>query len=226
MNGTSGRNGIQGYGGFNFSEHNYQDHHTTSARANFVEQDRSSKGKTGKNPLNAPHATFQQKLPYDPNEINTWREQTLRMPPPGQVAGEFGRLPYGAADTSMLQYKLHHGFAQNDYAIKPLLNQKDIAPVPGAAFQFQSNPYIHSDVGIPSVVNQNMIETPTREEYPEDEIILIRGRHDHTNMKEHHTPTFVNESNISTGTHMTFGVHELQRRPLLLSDLPQPGKVF
>lgn len=223
--GTSGKDAIQGFGGFNFSQFNFQDRSTPGPRANFNEQARDSTNRiAGKNALNAPKATFQQKIPYDPNEINNWREQTLRLPPPGQVAGGFGSLAFASADTSLLQWKLHHGFGQDDFALRHLLTDEQIAPSPNAAGQYQSSPFVHSDIGTaPAVLNQNLIEIPTVEIYPEEEVIRVRGRHDHTNLKEHHTPTITNESNVDTGNHVVFATDDLLRRPLLLSDLPSPS---
>lgn len=234
--GTSGNNAIQGFGGFNFSEHNIQRHRPTNFTNDFAAQDHKYKAYAGQNPLNPPEAvsSTQQKLPRGANTNINWRERTLSLPVPGQVAGGFGKLPFSSADTSSLQWKLHHGFGQNDPTLRHMLQEQNIAPQMSAAKRWQADPYVHSDVGVPSVVNQNMIETPSENRFPDGMKRRIRGRHDHTNLNHHTRPAVHNDSNVATGTHYTSGgpPHPVTNgfrattgpleRPLLLSDLPMP----
>lgn len=236
LSGTSGRNAISTHGGFNFSEHNIQDHTFKKHKSNYVEQDRIPRKYAGVNPLNPPPATKYQNSKYGVNKIYEKREQTLPSQPPGQVPGFATRLGYGSADTSLLQWKLKHGLGQNDPSLANLIDERSIAlsPYRTADWQFQADPYIHSDIGVPSAVNQNYLDNPTFNAFPKDKRKYVHGRHDHTNLKEHHTPAFINDSNISSGTHHTHGAahHNMTdgmkvtrgplERPLLLSDLPQP----
>lgn len=236
--GTSGRNAIQGFGGFNRSEHNIQHHRPPTPTNTNVEQSHIPKMFAGRNALNNPKSVSEsvQKLRVGVNKEYDWRERTLPQDLPGQVAGGFGRLPYSSADTSLLQWKLHHGFGQNDHALLGLLDERSIAPKVRSDWQWQSDTYLHSDIGVPSAVNQNMIETPSYNHnlFPRSRKKLLRGQHDHTNLKEHHTPSLDNQSNVASGTHYTYGnpgqdvtngfraTRGPLERPLLLSDLPQP----
>jgi len=235
--GTSGRNAIPTHGGFNFSEFNIQDHRPDKAKATFVEQDHTHKKYAGLNPLNPPKATSMQSPTYGVNKDSDWREQTLPSQQPAQVPGFATRLGSEATNVSLMEWKRKHGFGQNDPSLANMLEERSVAPSPyrTADWKFQSDPYIHSDIGVPSCVNQNMLDNPTFNKFPEDMKFMRRGKHDHTNMKEHHTPTFENDSNIATGTHHTHGAppHPVTggmmrstkgplERPLLLSDLPQP----
>lgn len=236
MNGTSGKNAIQGYGGFNFSEHNTQLHRPRNPSNDYSEQDHLHKQYSGRNPLNNPAAgdTSTQKLKFGQNADFDWRERTLPGAPPGQVAGGFGRLPFSSADTSLLQWKLAHGYGQNDPSLEYMLDERGIAPKVRADWTWQSDPFLHSDIGVPSVVNQNMMERPTVNIFPADKKQRVRGKHDHTNLKEHHTPSYWNDSNTGSGTHHTYGgppnpvtngfraTRGPLERPLLLSDLPAP----
>lgn len=222
--GTSTRFEIAPKGGYNFSEHNIQDRGRATPRANFSEQNRPTTTQT--NALNAPAATKAQKPVFGVNESNDFKERTWTQPPPGQVPG-LPQPAFGSADTSMLQWKMGHGFAQNDPALHGLLDERQIAPSPDAAWQWQADAYIHSDVGVPSVTNQNWLERPTYNSFPASrKKHILPGRHDHTNLKEHHTPTVDNDSNMSSGNHYTNGafLQEFTRGPLegplLLSDLP------
>lgn len=235
--GTATRNAIGTHGGFNFSEFNIQDHKPDKAKATFVQQDHTHKKYAGRNPLNAPPATSMQNTSYGLNKDSDWREQTLPSQPPGQVPGFATRLGSEATNVSLMQWKMKHGFSQNDPTLANMLEEMSIAPSPyrTADWRFQADPYIHSDIGVPSAVNQNMLDNPTYNVFPVSQKFIRRGKHDHTNMKEHHTPTFINDFNLGMGTHHTHGspMHAhagnmMQstkgplERPLLLSDLPQP----
>lgn len=234
MIGTSACKAIEGFGGFNFSEYNIQRHRPTQFSNDYNEQDHLHKSFAGRNPLNPPKATQSQKLGKGANANFDWRERTLALPVPGQVAGSFGRLPFGSASTSLLQWKLHHGLGQNDPHLVHMLSEHDVAPKLRASWQWQSDPYLHSDIGVPSAVNQNMIETPSQNMFSKKLRLLSRGRHDHTNLLHQTRPIIDNDSNVSTGTHHTSGAppHPVTNgfratrgpleRPLLLSDLPQP----
>jgi hypothetical protein len=234
MNGTSTRNAIRGFGGYNKSEFNFQKHSGKSAN-DFSEQDRSAKQWAGVNPLNNPAAVApsEQPLRFKINQVNDWRERTLALPVPGQVEGGMPRLGYTSADTSLLQWKLHHGLGNNDPSLRGLLQEQRLAPSVRADWQWQPEPFLHSDIGVPSTLRQNMMETPTTP-FQYRRHAVRRGRHDHHNLKEHHTPAFHNHSHTATGTHPTSGMppHPMMsgfratrgplERPLLLSDLPQP----
>lgn len=236
--GTSGRNAISTLGGFNFSEHNIQDHTFSKSKSTYVEQDHVLKKYAGVNPLNPPAVTKAQNTKYGVNKVYEKREQTLPSQPPGQVPGFATRLPFASADTSLLQWKLKHGLGQNDPSLKALIDERSIAPEPykKAHWRFQADPYFHSDVGVPSAINQNYLDMPTHNTFPGAMKVLRRGQHDHTNLKEHHTPSFINDSNIDVSTHYTQGPpgHPVTagvkitrgplERPLMLSDLPQPPK--
>lgn len=234
--GTSGRNAISTLGGFNFSEYNTQDHTFSKSKASYTEQDHGQRKYAGLNPLNPPHATKAKPSRYGTNKMYEKREQTLTNPVPGQVPGFATRLPFASADTSLLQWKLKHGLGQNDPSLKHLIDERQIAPnkYKTADWQFQADPYYHSDIGVPSVINQNYLDLPTHNTFPAHYRIRRHGKHDHTNLKEHHTPSFKNDSNMSSGNHHTQGSHlfagvagfKMTRgpleRPLMLSDLPQP----
>lgn len=236
LSGTSTRNAISTLGGFNFSEFNTQDHTFNKVKANYSEQDHGRRKYAGLNPLNPPSVTKDQSTRYGVNKMYEKREQTLSNPVPGQVPGFATRLPFASADTSLLQWKLKHGLGQNDPSLRNLIDERQIAPskYKTADWRFQADPYYHSDIGVPSAVNQNYLDMPTHNTFPKDAMRRIRGKHDHTNMKEHHTPSFINDSNASSGTHYTQGAHMYPgvggfkvtrgplERPLMLSDLPQP----
>lgn len=237
--GTSGKNAIRGFGGYNVSDFNTQDHTFSKHKANFSEQNRSGIKYAGKNALNPPKAvnSKQQRLPNGPNLVTSWREQTLPDPMPAQVAGGFGRLPFSSADTSLLQWKMKHGFGVNDPALAGMLNEKDIAPSLGANWRLQSDPYIHSDIGVPSVTTQNYPDLPTTNVFTSAKT-HVRGKHDHTNLREHLTPASWNTSFTTVATFHTYSdpefpvvagapgtvkaTREPLNRPLLYSDLPTP----
>jgi hypothetical protein len=234
--GTAGKNAPQGFGGFNVSEFNIQRHQVRPFNNDFSEQDHKHEKYSGYNPLNPPKAVdpSTQKLGKGANPNFGWRERTLALPVPGQVAGSFGKLPYTSADTSLLQWKLHHGFGANDPSLMHLIDERNIAPQVRADWQWQADSYLHSDIGVPSVVNQNMVETPSQNKFPRHLERVVRGKHDHTNLHHHIRPAINNDSNTATGTHhtsgippdpMTSGFRATQgplERPLLLSDLPLP----
>jgi hypothetical protein len=238
--GTSGRNAIQGFGGFNESDFNTQDHTFKKHKANFSEQNRSQVKYAGRNPLNPPSSIPEkaQKLPNGVNPINSWREQTLPDPLPGQVAGGFGRLPFSSADTSLLQWKLRHGYGQNDPALSDLLDERNIAPILGASWRLQPDQFLHSDVGVPSVTTSNYMDLPTTNNFPAQMKSYVRGKHDHVNLREHLTPGMWNDSNTTVATFHTYSHPEFPvtggvpgtvkatrdplNRPLLYSDLPSP----
>lgn len=234
--GTSGRNAIQGFGGFNFSEHNIQRHRPKTFTNDYSAQDHLHEKYSGYNPLNPPKAvdSSTQKLKRGANANFDWRERTLSLPIPGQVAGSFGKLPFSSADTSLLQWKLHHGLGSNDPSLVGMIDERGIAPKVRADWQWQADPFIHSDIGVPVVINQNMMETPSVNIFPRKSKVLVHGKHDHTNLHHHLRPAIKNDSNSATGTHHTsatppdpvYGGYRATRgpleRPLLLSDLPQP----
>ena len=234
--GTSGKDAIQGFGGFNISEFNIQRHRPNSPNGDYSEQDRIATRFAGRNPLNPPKATESTGKFKGANTNYAYRERTLKAPLPGQVAGGFGKLPFASADTSLLQWKLRHGLGSNDPSLVGMIDERSIAPAVRADWQYQSDPYLHSDIGVPSVINQNMIERPTQNVYPVNSKMIVRGKHDHTNLQHHTRPARTYDSNSSSGVHHTFsgfsqpvtdGIHATRgplERPLLLSDLPQPAQ--
>jgi len=234
LSGTSTKNAIQGFGGFNVSEYNIQRHRPKEFTNSNTEADHQHKQYSGRNPLNNPGATDAQRSQIGANTAFNWRERTLPGSVPGQVAGSFGRLPYTSADTSLLQWKLHHGLGANDPSLRGMIDERNVAPSVRANWNWQSDPFLHSDIGVPSVVNQNMMEKPTQNIYPFTKRGILRGKHDHVNLEHHTRPIYWNDSNTSTGTHHTHGgpPHPMVEgfratrgpleRPLLLSDLPQP----
>jgi hypothetical protein len=239
ITGTAGRNAIRGFGGYNISDFNTQDHTFKKHKANYSAQNRSGIKYAGKNPLNAPKSVPEktQKLPNGPNWATSWREQTLPDPLPAQVAGALGRLPFSSADTSLLQWKLKHGFGVNDPALEGMLDERNIAPIPGANWRLQSDPYLHSDVGVPSVTTHNYPDLPTTNVFTSNKT-TVRGKHDHTNLREHTYPTAWNTSFTTVATFHTYSSPEFPvvagapgtikatrdplNRPLLYSDLPVP----
>lgn len=236
LSGTSGRNAIQGFGGFNVSEFNIQRHRPKDPSGNYSEQDRSAQKFSGRNPLNAPKATDSGGKFRGGNTRFDWRERTLKHSLPGQVAGGFGLLPFSAADTSLLQWKLHHGLGSNDPSLVGMIDERQVAPKIRADWQWQSDPYLHADINVPSVITQNMHEMPTQNVFPSGQKSVIRGKHDHTNLTHHTRPAKNYDSNTSSGIHHSYGsfvkpeVDGFQatrgplERPLLLSDLPQPAQ--
>jgi len=234
--GTSGRNAIQGFGGFNVSEFNIQRHRPKDGAGNYSEQDRTAQKFAGRNPMNPPKATDSGSRFKGGNTNYEWRERTLKSPLPGQVAGGFGKLPYGSADTSLLQWKLRHGLGSNDPSLVGMIDERQIAPKIRADWQWQSESYLHSDIGVPSVLTQNMHETPTQNVYPANQKVSVRGTHDHTNLTHHTRPTRNYDSNTASGNHHSYGSFSHPgvegfratkgplERPLLLSDLPQPAQ--
>lgn len=230
--GTSGKNAIRGFGGFNRSEYNIQ-HHKPGAPANtYTEQDHRHKPFAGINPLNNPRSTTK-KVGYGANTDFAWREQTLHGAVPGQVAGGFGRLPFSSADTSQLQWKLKHGFVSQDPSLRGMINETDIAPKLRADWQWTPDPYLHTDIGVPSVVRQG-VDFGTVNQFPVEKRKIQRGKHDHVNMRLHTHIQTNYDSNTASGTHHTSGqppshvtaglvaTRAPLERPLMLSDLPQP----
>lgn len=231
--GTSGKNAIQGYGGYNRSEYNIQRHKPGVPANHFSEQDHRHKSFAGINPLNNPKSTTS-KVGYGANTDFGWRERTLHEATPGQVAGALPRLPFSSADTSQLQWKLKHGLGANDPSLIGMLNETDIAPKLRADWQWTPDPYLHTDIGVPSVVRQG-VDFGTVNKFPSSSRKIQRGKHDHVNMRLHtHWQTDYN-SNVASGTHHTSGQpsHPVTggivatraplERPLMLSDLPQPA---
>jgi hypothetical protein len=237
--GTSGRNAIRGFGGYNVSDFNTQDHKFSKSKGNFSQQNRSGTKYAGKNALNAPKAVSkkEQRLPNGVNPDFDWRERTLPDPLPGQVAGGFERLPFASADTSLLQWKLKHGFGSNDPTLIGMLDERQIAPS-GANWRLQADPYVHSDIGVPSVITQGYPDIPTTNLFPYNNKTHVRGKHDHTNLREQLTPATWNTSNTTVATFHTYSDPEFPvvagapgtvkatrdplNRPLLYSDLPAP----
>lgn len=172
------------------------------------------------------------------NKAYGWREPTLQLPVPAQVETltseqtAIRKQTYGGSDKSLLARATRHGFGQNDPAIQHLLDEREIAPQSDAALEYRSDPFIHSDVGVPSAVNQNMIDNPTYARFPNTLKHHHRGKHDHLGLKHERTPAMRNESHSSSGTHhtqasapkpVTNGFRVTRgplERPLLLSDLP------
>lgn len=242
LSGTSGRNAIPTYGGFNKSEFSIQHHKFYKApQANYSEQERTHALLAGPNALNAPSSTANNTLRTGANKGQDYREQTLQVAPPAQVAFQPQELTasaqrsFSGVDASQFDRSVRHGWGQNDPSLQHLLERHQIAPQLRAHWSLQSDPYLHSDIGVPSSFRQNQMENPTMNKFPASKrMIPVVGQHDHTNLKEERTPHFHNQSNTSSGTHHTFGqpTHPVTNgfratqdplsRPLLLSDLPAP----
>lgn len=238
--GTAAKNAVSTFGGFNFSEFNIQKHtHPRTDHSTFSEQDRTHQSYAGRDPLNSKWSTSEQnqKLRSGLNKAYGWREPTLQLPVPAQVETltseqtAFRKTAFGGSDKSLLARATRHGFGQNDPAIQHLIDERQVAPNP-VPVEYSSDPFIHSDVGVPSAVNQNMMENPTKTRYPSSAKEHHRGKHDHLGMKHERTPAMRNESHTSSGAHHTQAMapkpvtngFRINRgpleRPLLLSDLP------
>lgn len=243
MTGTAAKNAIPTHGGFNFSEFNIQKHtHPRTEHSTFSEQDRTHTKYAGRDPLNPPFSTSQgnQKLYSGLNKDYGWREPTLKLPVPAQVqtltTETTARLQAGfsGSDSTYANRAFRHGFGQNDPALQHLLSDSQIAPSAVGAREWLADPYVHSDVGVPSAVNQNMLDNPTKAPFPVSRKEWYRANHDHLRLKHERTPAMLNDSNVASGTHHTHGMHTHPvtngfratrgplERPLLLSDLPAP----
>lgn len=243
MTGTSAKNAIPTHGGFNFSEFNIQKHtHPRTEHSTFYEQDRTHAKYAGRDPLNPPFSTSQtnQKLYSGLNKDYGWREPTLKLPVPAQVqtltTEATARLQAGfsGSDSTYLMRSQRHGFGQNDPSLQHLISEGQIAPSAVGAREFRSDPYLHSDVGVPSARNQNMLDNPTRSLFPVRMKQHYRGKHDHLTLKHERTPAMLSDAHVASGTHHTHGsqTHPVDNgfratrgpleRPLLLSDLPAP----
>lgn len=239
--GTSAKNAIPTFGGFNFSEFNTQKHtHPRTEHSTFSEQDRTHQKYAGRDPLNSVWSTSEssQKMRSGINKAYGWREPTLALPVPAQVETltseqtTLRKQTFGGTDKTLLARAMRHGFGQNDPALQHLIDERQIAPQTNAALEYLSDPFVHSDVGVPSVVNQNMIDNPTKVKFPRHLRQHYRGKHDHLSMKHERTPAMRNESHTSSGAHHTQGAPTKPvtngfratrgplERPLLLSDLP------
>lgn len=243
LTGTSGKNAIPTHGGFNKSEFNIQKHHTRdeTGNATFTEQEHTHKMYAGRNPLDAPSATHDQTSHFGLNKVYGWREQTLGGQIPGQVQTSrweetaLRQSEFGGKDVSRLSRSLRHGFGQNDPSLQNLLHEQHVSPAVPAKWFSQSESYLHSDVGVPSAINQNMLDNTTQNKYPKHLKYVRRGTHDHTNLAHERKPEVHNFSNSGTAVHHTRGVahHSMNsgfratrgplERPLLLSDLPHPS---
>lgn len=239
LSGTSARNAIPTHGGFNFSEFNIQKHtHPRTEHSTFSEQDRTHTQYAGRDPLNPSKSTTENVRKSGLNKAYGWREPTLSLPVPAQVETLTSeqtanlRAGYGGGqDPSVLARAMRHGFGQNDPALQHLISESQIAPNP--VNEFLADPFVHSDVGVPSVVNQNMLQSPTYTGFPSQSKEHYRGRHDHLTLKHERTPAVRNNSNTGSGAHHTHAVptHPVTNgfratrgpleRPLLLSDLPE-----
>lgn len=230
---------IPTHGGFNFSEFNIQDHKPGSdPRANFNEQDRRHVMFAGRNPLNPPSSTSERKPTFGLNQAYGWREQNLGLAAPAQVplverTFEYQRV-FSGADPYALSRAVRHGWAQNDPALSHMLDERKVAPGVKAPWHSQSDAFLHTDVGVPSVVGLNYPDNSTYNVFPKHLRKVVRGTHDHTNLRHERTPEVHNFSHASSATHHTRahpGHQEVTgfrattgplERPLLLSDLPPP----
>jgi hypothetical protein len=239
--GTSGKKAIPTHGGFQFSEFNIQKHvHPRGEESTFYEDSRSSKQYAGRDPLNPPFSTNEtnQKLYHGMNKAYGWREPTLHTPVPGQVATSTKEMTarnissFQGRDVTLLGRSVRHGFGQNDPALQHLLSDDQISPSVVNASEYLYDPYLHSDIGVPSVVTQNMMNNPTKSVFPVHKKQYHRGKHDHLGLKHERTPAMRNNSHTGTNAHHTHAVppHPVVNgfratrgpleRPLLLSDLP------
>lgn len=238
--GTSAKNAIPTFGGFNFSEFNTQKHtHPRTEHSTFSEQERTHQQFAGRDPLNSKWSTSEknQKMYSGLNKAYGWREPTLKLPVPAQVETLTSeqtaarKQAFGGSDKSLLARATRHGFGQNDPAIQHMIDERSVAPAP-QPLEYSADPFLHSDVGVPSAVNQNMIDNPTYARFPQSLKQHYRGKHDHITLKHERTPAMRNESHTSSGAHHTQAAptkpvtngFRINRgpleRPLLLSDLP------
>ena len=235
VSGTSGRNAIPTHGGFNFSEYNIQDHKPgPDPRSNFNEQERVHKEWAGRNPLNPPKSTSDKSSGFGLNKAYGWREDTLSGVPAAQSSsvektaglqaafrGRSGETLFGRA--------LRHGHAQNDPSLQHMLSQAQIAPAVPSTDRLDPDSYYHSDVGVPSVISQNLLEHATQNAFAEGMKVRRVGKHQHQHLDVERRPFMINNSNSGTGTHHTHAMPGFPvvsgfraDRPLMLSDLPTP----
>jgi hypothetical protein len=237
LRGTAGRNAIPTHGGFNKNEYNIQirDARNNSDSSGYSGQDHQHVMYSGRNPLNPPSSTTDTGKQYGINDAYGWREDKLRPSLPAFVESNTVELSakhralQSVSNQTHLQMNFRHGFGQNDPALQHLISEQNIAPQIQADYWSHSDEYLHSDIGVPSMVNQNLIETATSNNFPADKVQITRGNHKHHNLTHSKTPKMHNRSHTSTGTHYRSGnpthpvihgtVGPLQR-PTLLSDFP------
>lgn len=237
--GTSGRNAIPTHGGFNFSEFNTQvrNAQSNSDATGYSGQDYQHKMYNGRNPLNEPKSTTISGKQFGINQDFGWREDKLRPSLPVFPQSNTVELTassqakFSGSDRTHLQRSIRHGFGQNDPALQHLLSEQEIAPAIRAGFWTQSDNYLHSDVGVPSVVSQNLIETGTFNTFPNKMKQVVRGKHEHHNLSHAQRPEMTNYSHTASGTHYRSGnpTHPViggtrgpLERPVLYSDFPLP----
>lgn len=237
--GTSGRNAIPTHGGFNNNEYNIQirNARNNSDSTGYSGQDHQHKMYSGRNPLNPPESTGNTGKAYGINDSYGWREDKLRPSFPSFVESNTVELTaahralYSGNDQTHLQMNFRHGFGQNDPALQHLISEQNIAPQIQADYWSHSDEHLHSDVGVPSHVNQNLLENGTFNVFPRDvkHKDHVRGHHEHHNITHSRTPKMHNRSNSTTATHHRSGnpthpvVHGTIgpfQRPTLLSDFP------
>lgn len=237
LTGTAGRNAIPTRGGFNANEYNIQirDARNNSDSTGYSGQDYQHAMYSGRNPLNPPTSTTNTGKQFGINDSYGWREDKLRPSLPAFVESNtvelsaLSRSSYSGSDKTHLQMNFRHGFGQNDPALQHLISDQNIAPQIQAEYWSHSDEYLHSDIGVPSMANQNLIETGTFNRFPDDKKHITRGSHKHHNLTHSRTPKLHNQSHSASGTHYRSGnpthpvvhgtVGPLQR-PTLLSDFP------
>jgi hypothetical protein len=235
LSGTSGRNAIPTHGGFNFSEYNIQDHKPgPSNGADFSEQERIHKEWAGRNPLNPPKSTSDKSSGFGLNKAYGWRENTLSGVPAAQSSSVertsgLQATFRGASGESLFGRALRHGHGQNDPALQHMLYQSQIAPAVQSNDRLDPDSYYHSDVGVPSVISQNLLEHATQNAFQEGLKVRRTGKHHHQHLDVERRPFMINTSNSGTGTHHTQAMPHFPvvsgfraDRPLMLSDLPAP----
>jgi len=235
ISGTAGRNAIPTHGGFNFSEFNIQDHKPgPDPRSNYNEQERTHDKYAGRNPLNPPSSTSDKTPGFGLNKAYGWREDTLRSAPPAQSSAIERTMMLqsafrGASGETLFSRALRHGHGQNDPSLQHLLAEKAIAPPVSKSLVLDPDSYYHSDVGVPSAVNQNLMERATANVFMESKKVRRLGKHQHQHLEVERRPFMANDSNSATGTHHTMAVPGQPvtsgfraDRPLMLSDLAPP----
>ena len=239
--GTSGRNAIATTGGFNFSEFNIQEHdlRNDSDAGGYSAQDRQKKMYSGRNPLNPPQSTTGTGETFGINKEWGWRENKLPHLLPAYPQSNTVELTpaaqsrFDGSDSSYVQRAFRQGFGQNDPAIQHMIDEREIAPEIRGDMYTRADSYLHSDVGVSSVINQNLIETGTFNNFPKEHRQIVRGTHEHQNLTAGHTPRMINLSNAASGTHHRSGnpqhpVLQGTRGPLerttLYSDFPNPAQ--
>lgn len=235
LSGTAGRNAIPTHGGFNFSEFNIQDHKPgPDPRASFNEQERVHTEWAGRNPLNPPKSTSDKSSGFGLNKAYGWRENTLYGVPAAQASSIEKTTGLqssfrGSAGESLFGRALRHGHAQNDPSLQHMLSQSAVAPALPDTSRLDADSYYHSDIGVPSVISQNLLEHATQNAFMEGLKVRRVGKHQHQHLDAERKPEMVNESNSGTGTHHTQSLPPQPvtsgfraDRPLMLSDLPAP----